>query len=391
MAANPALAERTSGVWDVAVVGAGLAGSLAALGLAQAGLRVILLDRAAFPRWKVCGCCLNPHALGTLAAVGLGDLARQLGAVPLPVMRLGSRGVEARLALPGWVALSRIRLDAALIATAQAAGALFVPQVSARLGPETPDSRTLSLRGEDGVEATLEARLILAADGLGGRLLADGLEEEQRPVQIAADSRIGAGVVVDEAPVFYHPGEVYMAHAKNGYLGLVRLEDGRLNLAAAFNARFLRACRHPGRAALLVLQEVGWPAPAGLADLRWRGTPALTRRPSRLGSGRVLALGDAAGYVEPFTGEGMAWALGSGTAMVALARQAVAGWQPGVIDEWTRVHQRIVGQRQWVCRAMAWLTRHPSLTRTVVAALSRFPWLSAPFVRQIGACPTPVQ
>jgi len=383
MAANPSLAEATARTWDVAVVGAGLAGSLAALGLARAGLRVILLDRATFPRWKVCGCCLNPHALGTLQAVGLGDLSRQLEAVPLPVMRLASRGVEARLALPGWVALSRIRLDAALIATAQSAGASFVAGVQARLGPEGSGKRTLSLLAEGGGEASLQANLILAADGLGGRLLAG----DQRPIFVAADSRIGAGVVTDDAPPFYRSGEVYMAHARTGYLGLVRLEDGRLNMAAAFDARFLRACHHPGIVALHVLQEVGWPAPPGLAELRWRGTPALTRHPARLGSGRVLALGDAAGYVEPFTGEGMAWALASGAAMVEVARRAVSAWQPGLIDEWTRVHQRIVGRRQWVCWAMAWLTRHPSLTRGVVAALSQFPWLAAPFVRQIGACP----
>ncbi len=58
--------------WDVIVVGAGLAGSLAARQLALAGARVLLLDRATFPRWKVCGCCFNPHAQSALAAVGFG-------------------------------------------------------------------------------------------------------------------------------------------------------------------------------------------------------------------------------------------------------------------------------------------------------------------------------
>ncbi len=369
MSANPALTEAASRTWDVAVVGAGLAGSLAAMGLARAGLAVILLDRARFPRWKVCGCCLNPNALSTLAAVGLGELPRQLQAVPLPVCRLGSRGVEAQLALPGWVALSRLRLDAALIARAQEAGARFSPGVEARLGPVTADSRTLILRGQGSKAAALQARLVLAADGLGGRLLAEGLAGEERPIHIAGDSRIGAGVVANEAPAFYHHGEVYMAHARNGYLGLVRLEDGRLNMAAAFDARLLRSAHHPGVAAVQVLREVGWPVPAGLAEMRWRGTPALTRHPARLGSNRVLALGDAAGYVEPFTGEGMAWALASGAAVVDVARRAVSAWQPSVIDAWTQVHQRIVRQRQWICWATAWLTRHPSLTRAAVAVL----------------------
>src|SRR3954466_2849745 len=101
--------------WDVAIVGAGLAGTLAARQLARAGAAVLLLDRATFPRWKVCGCCLNPHAQSALASVGLGELPTTLKAVPLPIMRLAVRGIEARLPLPGWVSLSRLALDQALV------------------------------------------------------------------------------------------------------------------------------------------------------------------------------------------------------------------------------------------------------------------------------------
>src|SRR5262249_1926756 len=75
--------EAGSRVWDVLVVGAGPAGTMAARELAQRGAAVLLVDRAAFPRWKVCGCCLNHRALSTLEAAGLGEMVRRCGAVPL--------------------------------------------------------------------------------------------------------------------------------------------------------------------------------------------------------------------------------------------------------------------------------------------------------------------
>jgi len=384
--AGAAPAEVAGRTWEVVVVGAGLAGAVAAYGLARAGSQVLLLDRTTFPRWKVCGCCLNPHAQSALAAVGLGGLPDRLGAVPLPKMLLASRGVQARLELPGWVSLSRQRLDTALVLAAQQEGAVFVQGVQARLGTVTAEGRTVWLRPETGAEMKLSARLILAADGLGGRFLAGGTAEGERPVAVAADSRIGAGVVLEQGPEFYAPKTIYMAHGQGGYVGLVRLEDGRLNIAAAFDAQFLRCCHSPGVAARRMIAEVGWPAVPGLAEQRWRGTPPLTRRPLQPGGERVLALGDAAGYVEPFTGEGMAWALASGAAIVPLVRRA-APWCPGLVEEWAHLHRRIVTRRQWVCWGMAWLTRHPSLTRAVVAALDHLPWLATPFVRQIGAAP----
>ncbi len=397
-----------SRTWDVVVVGAGLAGTLAARQLARAGSAVLLLDRATFPRWKVCGCCLNPHAQDALAAVGLGDLLTTLAAVPVSGLRLAVRGIEARLDLPGWLTLSRLRLDHALVEEACSAGAVFVPGMTARLGAVKRDVRTVWVHPEHGEEQPISARLVLAADGLGGQLLQQAAEEttehtERHEKKTGASSfrvvpcvpwsllpssfrsRVGVGVVIEDAPAFYQPGEIYMAHGSGGYLGLVRLEDGRLNLGAAFDASFLRSWHQVGEAAGWLLAEVGWPAIPGLEQARWKGTPTLTRQPNRPGSERVLAVGDAAGYVEPFTGEGMAWALASGAAVAPLALRARRHWRPGMVQEWSRIHRRIVRRRQWVCWSTAWLLRSPTLTRFVVSALARLPWLAAPFVRAIGA------
>jgi len=80
--------------YDVVVVGAGPAGAVTAFTAARRGLEVLLLDRAVFPRFKVCGCCLNARALNTLERVGLADVVVELGAARLD--RLDIRGNVVR-------------------------------------------------------------------------------------------------------------------------------------------------------------------------------------------------------------------------------------------------------------------------------------------------------
>ncbi|HEX5270848.1 MAG TPA: FAD-dependent oxidoreductase, partial [Gemmataceae bacterium] len=152
------LAQAARQPWPVVVVGAGPAGALAARELARRGLAVLLVDRATFPRWKVCGCCLNVRALATLAAAGLGALAARLGAVPLLDVLLAGRGCRARVALPDGAVLSRTALDAALVGEAVCAGAAFLPRTRAVLGPVTGAAREVALT-EGGSTATITASL----------------------------------------------------------------------------------------------------------------------------------------------------------------------------------------------------------------------------------------
>jgi flavin-dependent dehydrogenase len=372
--------EAAAREWDAAVVGAGPAGAVAARELARRGQSVLLIDRAAFPRPKVCGCCLNRSALGTLAAVGLGMLAERCGAVPLDRVWLAAGGRSAGLHLPGGVALSREAFDAALVQEAVAAGVQFLPETAARFGPER---RLLLVAGHnsgkktEGDSFSIRARVVVAADGLNGQLTA---QEGSRP-DVKRGSRIGAGTVVDSAPAFYCPGTIFMAVGRGGYVGLVRLEDGRLDVAAAFDPTFVRDSNGPGGAATTTLQEAGFPAIPDLQDRPWRGTPALTRAPRRVAGERWFAVGDAAGYVEPFTGEGMGWAVASAVAVAPLAARP---WHPGLVREWEATHARLIRSRQATCRIAARVLRSPRLSRWAVRLLSVAPVLSRPVVAALN-------
>jgi len=345
---------------DAVVVGAGPAGALAAARLAGAGRKVMLVDRARFPRDKVCGGCLQPSALRALEVGGLGGLVRRNGAVPLREMVLhAAGGGAARLPLEGGVAISRRALDLALVEAAVDRGVELREGVRARLGSEAGEVIL------DGL-GTVRAAIVLDATGLGGGL--------SGPAHPCRGSLLGAGAVLEEAPVPL--GTVRMACARGGYIGMVRAEGGRTIVAAALAPRLVAREGGLGAAAASILAACRLPPLPEEAP--WRGTPALTRRPAQVWHERVLVLGDAAGYVEPFTGEGMAWAMRSG---LAAADLALAGWTSTTGPRWERAHRGIVGRRQRRCRALTLLLRSPGLVRLAVGVLALAPALARPFTR----------
>ncbi len=367
--------------WDVVVIGAGPAGAMAAREVARRGASVLLVDQSSFPRQKVCGCCFNGAALGTLEAVGLGELPARCGAQPLRAMQLAAGRWQATIALPRSVALSRETFDDALAQAAVRAGAQFAPMTRATLGPLEPDARRVTLAcGNDKVD--VHARVVLVATGLHTQMLN---ADQGLTVSVERHSRVGLGAVLDEAPDWCHRGTIFMARGRFGYVGLVRLEDGRLDIAAACDPMFVRACRGPGNAVRRLLDEVGWPCPVGVLECAWRGTPWLTRRRKHLGAQRLFLIGDAASYVEPFTGEGIAWALASGAAVAPLAARAARRWDPSFAAQWTAAYARLIQRRQRACRLVSGVLRRTNVTAGIISLLSRMPRLAAPFVRAVNA------
>jgi menaquinone-9 beta-reductase len=373
--------EVDATTWDAVVIGAGPAGALAARLLALGGARVLLVERARFPRWKVCGACLNGQALAALGAAGLGSLVDRLGGVGLDECLVGLGGRTTPIALTVGAAVSRARFDAALVEEARLAGADVLMETQAAVDAVRDGARHVRLVHEGGT-ARVAARVVVAAGGLGN--LAMERDARGPRSRVAAGSRIGAGCLVGDAPSFYHKGTIFMAVGRAGYVGLVRVEDEGLNVAAAFEQAFLRSFGTLAAAAAAVLVEAGFPTVEALDRAAWRGTPGLTRRTWPLAEERLFLIGDAAGYVEPFTGEGIAWALASARAIAPLAIRAVEGWTPRLANDWADLHGRLVRRRQWVCRGLATVLRRPWLARSAFEVAASVPGAARFVLRRLN-------
>lgn len=391
--ATVSIEDAANRIWDVIVVGAGPSGSIAARQIAMLGSSVLLVDRASFPRSKVCGSCLNGNALATLDSLGLGRLIAANGAVPLRKFQLSVQGRTASLQMPNGVSLSRFRLDEALVNAAINVGAQFLPKtnivVERYVAQNGKYRHAIARCGHK--QSLLKACIVVAADGLGACRVDP--EDPTRSQIIDRCSRIGAGVALEKihVPDWCKPGVVHMCCGKGGYVGLVILEDGRVDVAAALDPTSLLSVesdKNQSRLGILstrIIADSGWPQIDALVYAPWRGTARLTRRPKRVADHRMFVIGDAAGYVEPFTGEGIAWALASGAAIAPFAHKASRQWEAAYVDHWCKFHADLIGRRQRICRLMGQLLRHPGLVGLAVSAINIAPAVARPIFNQLNA------
>lgn len=296
---------------DLLVIGAGPAGTAAAITARRAGRSVLVIDRAEFPRDKTCGDGLTTNGLRLLETLDVPLAALHASAPVRTVMIMAPSGREIRLPLPrnGEHArvIRRIDLDAALVEHARAAGA------EVREHSELTELKSRP----DGVEATLAdgrvltASFAIAADGTysTARKLLGGDVEPVRG-EWSAFRQYFAEVNDDRLWV------IFERDLLPGYAWVFPLPDGRANVGLAM-------VRGPGVTGKTL--AAAWRGLLERPSLRRvlgpRATPEGPHRawpipsrldPGRLAHGRVLFAGDAAGVVDPLTGEGIAQALETG-------------------------------------------------------------------------------
>ena len=297
-------------IYDAIIVGGGPAGASCAAFCAQAGLQVLVLERAAFPRDKVCGDCLNPECWPVLERLGVAEQVRRL---PHTLLRqvefISLRGRRVVLPLPdgprGEIAVKRRLLDALLLEHAVRSGA-EVRQLAAvtALHRRAADAKGARFAAEvqDGDPA--EGSFLVAADGrnsLVARLTGLAADRSRAAPAPAALTRIGLQTHVPCPATF--GATVQMRWFGHGYGGLAPVGGGELNISLAGPARALTGLKQWATAEFAIAPGTAWRTIAPLD--RWTA-------PLAASVDGVFLLGDAARVVEPFTGEGIYYALRSG-------------------------------------------------------------------------------
>ncbi len=325
---------------DVVIIGAGPAGSVAATVLARAGARVRLLDRAAFPRDKLCGDTVNPGTLATLRRLGLSTLIEDRG-LRVDGMRVtGPGGVAIEGRYPEGIsgrALLRRDLDWSLLQRALDAGAQFEPSTAVRCAIVDESGGQRSVGGVviamNGRERELRARVTLAADGRRSTL-AFALGLARHP---ARPRRWAIGAYYENARGLSSLGEMHVRHDR--YIGVAPVPGGLANvclvaekgLASRFDASLLTALL----AADPILRD-------RFADARLVQAPVvlgpLAVEVSAADIRGLLLAGDAAGFIDPMTGDGLRFAVEGGALAADAALESLAGG-------WTGVHERLASAR----------------------------------------------
>jgi flavin-dependent dehydrogenase len=292
---------------DVLVCGAGPAGTIASIVLARAGVRVRLLDRARFPREKLCGDTLNPGALAVLDRLGIRAVADS-GVAVAGMVVTGESGVRVVGLYGDGVCgrtLSRAVLDSALLGIAAGAGVEIEEGVLVR-EPVRDGARIrgVLVSGRDGRSIRLEAPVTIAADGARSRLArALGLARHaSRP------RRWAVGAYFEQVSGMGHFGEMHVRRSR--YIGVAPLPDGLAN--ACVVTADLRAAAHP-EALLDQTLHTDRALAERFADARRVTRPQclgpLAVESSACGVPGLLLAGDAAGFIDPMTGDGLRFAL----------------------------------------------------------------------------------
>lgn len=352
--------------FDAIVVGGGLAGSCAAFHLARRGVRVAVLESGNFPRHKVCGEFLSPESRIIFRRLGIEDKLTDAGARSITVARLfvpDGRFVEVPLAVPA-LAISRYVLDAILWDNAREAGAEGFEKTRVRTIESNGFFSVQTTRGDFRAVSIIEAR---------GRTASGAGSDDTAPSRFFGlkihwrGARLETGVT--ELHVF-----------QGGYCGLVRVEGDLTNicLLARYEVWQQSGAKTPDELFRWVLTQC--PALAervvvGEAAMPWLATGNVSFAESAPVLDGILRCGDAAGFIHPLTGDGMAMALRSGElAAATLAAQLRDGLRTSdAIAIYDAAWRRELKPRLGWAQTLAPLFLHPVPARAALPLAKAFP------------------
>jgi len=362
--------------YDLIVVGAGPAGSTCAALCAENGARIMILEAARFPRDKVCGDCLNPAVWPILDRLGLSSAVRALPSTVPRVMRFSVSGhLEVEIPMSTSVEglssgeeriVRRREFDALLAHRALELGAGF------RDGSPVTNIRQTSGIWEITIASgeTYQSRRIVAADGRNSLIARN---QRHYPSE-RKDGRIGIQAHIPHPPGY--DGALVMRIYRNGYGGIADLGNGMANLCLVANQASLKELRKEAEEFHHLSTTTEWRSITPISRSH-------AREPARNG---IYLCGDAARVVEPFTGEGISYALRSG-ALLADILSASEGFEslPSPIQDkaYGLAHAQLYDGKLWINRLTRFLSEHPRIAHMTAPILLRNPSLLSVLTKKV--------
>lgn len=378
---------------DIAIIGAGPAGSAAAITAAHEGLRVALIDKAQFPRNKTCGDALTPRALGQLAHLDV-DITTLDSHWLLPgdqsmvVRAPNGRAVVLSLPVTGeWprhIALvPRRDLDAHLVEQAIAAGARYEQAAITEL---VQNANGVTLHSSDGVVAT--ARFAVLATGAAVPLLKQsGFLSNTPPTALAARAYV-------EGITNLHTQQIELRFdvPLPGYGWVFPTSSTTANIGLGIFPKrlpFAKSPQHPKQAFDRFLNGLHLDGTLSVSPVQ--GYPIRMDFPSTPAArGRLLVAGEAAGLVNPLTGDGIDFALESGRIAAYTVADALRQetWQRA-IDTYQPTLRKHFGSLFGLAQRMQWLLNSATVLNTLIGNAQTHPDGAQHFARLLLASDNP--
>jgi len=361
---------ETAATFDLIIVGGGPAGTAAAITALRLGAHVLLLERGRFPRHKVCGEFISPEGVELLASLGLDELVRRAPRIAHARLFAESSVAEAALSPPA-AAISRYKLDYALWRRASEMGADGREQTEARAITGSGPFTVATSAGD------FTARAVINASGRWSNLRRSRLSQPQQ------EKWVGWKAHFHEADP---PASVDLCFFAGGYCGVQPLGDGRVNVCAMVQAAVASSIEqvlalHPR----LAERSHAWRQASETV-----ATSPLVFAPPQAEEGGVLFAGDAAGFIDPFVGDGISMALRSG-AMAADALAQVWEGKSSVSAAAATYQLQYERELRPLFRSAGWLRRlasAPRLLRRPVMAVLRSPRVARFLVSKTRALPS---